>query len=162
MLHSELKLGMKVKANKLSDEKYGYTREMYNCVGEVIKIFDDKFELRITEHTMPAEIGETYKVQAEYFDIVEENKGMKIELREVYNRLNFGHGDLLVFDTGKQALVITDTDGSDYRALILDEYRPTSYYACAKNNLLRKLKEESDLGELVRVVKAENLKLVEV
>lgn len=161
MRHEKLKVGMVVRANSLSNEVYTYTTEENDCVGIVEKIEGGGFMLRVTEHKDTSKLGVDYCVEANYFDVVKENIGMIVELKKVENKLDIGYGDLLVFEYDKQVLVISDTDGMDYRGIVIGEYKPTSF----KNNInsfLKMLSEEKGLGALIRVVKADRLKLSEI
>lgn len=161
MRHEELKVGMLVKANEKSNARYCYTTQMRGCRGIVKEIEDEVFTLEITEHENILEIGVTYGVEAEYFDIVEESTGMKIELKEEVKKLDFTYGDLLVFENGTKVLVMSDTYDEDYRAVILGINKVTSYTS-SKSALILELREDFKVDNLVRVVKAENLKLVEI
>lgn len=161
MRHEDLKVGMLVKANEKSNARYCYTNQRKGCKGIVKRINDSDFELEITEHENSLEIGVTYDVKAEYFDIVEESTGMKIELKEEVKELDFTYGDLLVFENGKKVLVMSDSYDDDYRAVVLGVNKVTDYTS-SKNGLIRELRENFEVDNLVRVVKAENLKLVEI
>lgn len=164
MLHSELKVGMLVKANKRSNERYRVTTEEKGCIGRVKEVgLDGAFEIQITQHYNPVNIGQTYIVGCEYFDIYEEGKvenNMKIELKEVNKDLAFEVGDVLVYEDGTCVLVVKDTDLADYRGVILGKNYIT-FCQDSKQKLLEELEEE-DFGELVRVIKAYNLKLEEI
>lgn len=72
MKHSELRVGMKVKANKKSNDKYIITNEKNNCEGVVENILDTFFTLRITNSKVKSQIGGTQPAQADCFDIVED------------------------------------------------------------------------------------------
>lgn len=162
MLHSELKVGMKVKANEESNDRYSITKEAYGCEGEVIKIKENGFVLKITACKHSGYIGSELDVEAKYFDLVEEIKEdkMKIELKKVNVDLDFDYGDLLISDKGSGALVMADYPGYDYTAVLLDENRVTAYRS-SKSGLLDELQREK-FGKVVRVVKASNLKLSEI
>lgn len=165
MLHSELKVGMLVKANKRSNSEYCVTNEEYGCVGTVVEILTDgEFRLRITQHETDCEVGDIYRVDCDYFDIYEEGKvenKMKIELKETSKDLEFGVGDVLVYQNGACVLVVNDSDLDDYRGVILGDNYVTSYRSSLKG-ILEEIEDEEDFGELVRVIKAHNLKLTEI
>lgn len=161
MRHEDLKVGMLVRANELSNDEYSYTTAEKSCEGVVKEIESSAFELLVTKNKDKNKIGNVYRVNAEYFDIVKENAGMVVELKTTEKRVEFGYGDLLLFGGGKQVLVITDTDGSDYRGMILGEYRPTNFRS-GERSFIKMLEEEYELGSLVRVIKADKLKLMEI
>lgn len=166
MLHSELKLGMTVKANEESNDKYIITKEAYGCEGVVTEIDGKYFSLKVTEHQRIQYIGNKYEVEVKYFDLVEEikeekvEKNMKVELKKVNVGLDFECGDLLVSDKGRFALVMADFDGEDYRAVLLDEKKITDCRG-SEAGLLDELEEEN-FGKVTRVIKASNLKLSEI
>lgn len=161
MRHEDLKVGMLVRANELSNDEYSYTTAENSCEGVVKEIKTGAFELLVTNSKEKSKIGNVYRVNAEFFDMVKENTGMVVELKTTEKRVEFGYGDLLLFGGGKQVLVITDTDGSDYRGMIIGEYRPTSFRS-SERGFIKMLEEEYELGYLVRVIKADKLKLVEI
>lgn len=161
MEHSKLKVGMTVIANKDSNSVYDFTNAHNNCKGIVRTICDNTFKLEITENTKSSCIGSILVVRAKYFDIVEENMGMVVELKEVRQASDFEYGDLLIFEKGKQVLVIADSDGNDYRGIILGNYQPTDF-KCSKTGFVKMLEEQYVLGSLVRVIKVNNLKLIEI
>lgn len=62
-------------------------------------------------------------------------------------------GDIILFKDGLKVLIVKDSDGSDYRGLILSELRVTDYYGS-----VRSLVENEFYGNLIiKVVKSENL-----
>ena len=86
---------------------------------------------------------------------------MEVLLKETKPALDFEAGDMLVSDKGKCALVGMDMeDDSSFRAMVLGDNLITSFWY-EKQNLLDGLFDE-DFGEVVRVVKSSNLKLVEI
>ena len=161
MRHEELEVGMLVRANELSDDVYTYTTSDNNCEGIVEQINISDFSLRITKSADASKIGHNYDVEAKYFDIIKENTGMVVELKTTEKRIEFGYGDLLVFEKGNQVLVVSDTDGNDYRGIILGEYKPTSYRG-SKRGFIEMLEGAYELGSLERVIKADKLKLMEI
>lgn len=161
MRHEELRVGMLVRANELSNDEYSRTTADNNCEGKIVKITGIDFSLRVTKHKDTNEIGRIFDVEAKYFDIIKENTGMIVELKTTEKRVEFGYGDLLVFEEGKQVLVISDTDGNDYRGIVLGEYKPTNYSG-SKRGFIEMLEGAYELGSLERVIKADKLKLMEI
>lgn len=165
MLHSELKVGMLVKANKISNIRYEVTTEKNGCIGRVKKVgFGGDFKIQITQHCQSLFIGQTCKVDCRYFDIYEEGKvenKMKIELKEAGKGLDFEVGDVLVYEDDTCVLVCTDCDLEGYRGVILGVNYVTGYRS-TKEDLLEEIEEEEDFGRVVRVIKAHNLKLTEI
>lgn len=161
MRHENLKIGMLVRANELSNERYRHTTADNNCEGIVVKINHSDFSLKVTKNKDTNEIGRVFDVEAKCFDIVKENTGMVVELKTTEKRVEFGYGDLLVFEEGKQVLVISDTDGNDYRGIVLGEYKPTNYRG-SKRGFIKMLEGVYELGSLERVIKADKLKLMEI
>lgn len=86
---------------------------------------------------------------------------MRIEVKDVDNKLDFNYGDLLVFQCGKKVLVSKDYDDTDYVGVILEDNIITDC-RMSKTGLLDDLRIEHGLNTLVRVIRAENLKLSEV
>lgn len=86
---------------------------------------------------------------------------MRFDLREVDDRVDFNYGDLLVFKCGKKVLVSKDHDGTDYVGFILDDNIRTDC-RMSKEGLLNELRREHNLTSLVRVIKSDNLKLMEL
>lgn len=84
---------------------------------------------------------------------------MEVLLKETKPALDFEIGDMLVSDKGKCALVGTDEYESCYIAFILGEGLVTDYW-CSKEAMIINLKGMK-FGEVVRVIKASNLKLIE-
>lgn len=160
MLHSELKVGMKVKANELSNSQYGYTTKELKCEGVVESIEKAGFTIRITVHAEEGQVGTTYIVGAKYFDKVEEDNKMKIEMKKVQQEIVFEVGDLVISDEGKHALIVKDDDGEDYRAVIFEDSQVTGYTG-RLSNIPEEL-EDFRFGKIVRVIKAKNLMLSEV
>lgn len=165
MLHSELKVGMLVKANKRSNRKYGVTTEEKGCIGRVKKVgLGGAFTIQITQHCHALGIGKNYDVDCRYFDIYEEGKvenKMKIELKEADKGLDFEVGDVLVYEDDTCVLVCTGCALEGYRGVILGENYLTGYRS-TKEDLLEEIEEEEDFGRVVRIIKAHNLKLTEI
>lgn len=165
MLHSELKVGMLVKANKISNIRYEVTTEKNGCIGRVKKVgFGGDFKIQITQHCQSLFIGQTCNVDCRYFDIYEEGKvenKMKIELKEAGKGLDFEVGDVLVYEDDTCVLVCDDCDLDGYRGVILGENYFTDYRS-TKEDLLEEIEEEEDFGRVVRIIKAHNLKLTEI
>lgn len=165
MLHSELKVGMLVKANKRSNRKYGATTEEKGCIGRVKKVgLGGAFTIQITQHCHALGIGKNYDVDCRYFDIYEEGKvenKMKIELKEADKGLDFEVGDVLVYEDDTCVLVCTGCALEGYRGVILGENYLTGYRS-TKEDLLEEIEEEEDFGRVVRIIKAHNLKLTEI
>lgn len=165
MLLSELKVGMLVKANKRSNERYRITTEKNGCIGRVKKVgFGGAFKIQITQHCNSFIIGQNYDVDCRYFDIYEEGKvenKMKIELKEAGKGLDFEVGDVLVYEDDTCVLVCDDHTSVGYRGVILGENYVTKCRG-SKETLLKEIEEEGTFGKVVRVIKAHNLKLTEI
>lgn len=165
MLHSELKVGMLVKANKRSNERYEVTTEKNGCIGRVKKVgFGRDFKIQITQHCQSLFIGQTCNVDCRYFDIYEEGKvenKMKIELKEAGKGLDFEVGDVLVYEDDTCVLVCDDCDFGGYRGVILGENYVTKCRG-SKETLLEEIEKEGTFGKVVRIIKAHNLKLTEI
>lgn len=165
MLLSELKVGMLVKANKISNIRYEVTTEKNGCIGRVKKVgFGRDFKIQITQHCQSLFIGQTCNVDCRYFDIYEEGKvenKMKIELKEAGKGLDFEVGDVLVYEDDTCVLVCNAHALEGYRGVILGENYVTKYRG-SKEGLLEEIEEEEDFGRVVRVIKAHNLKLTEI
>lgn len=160
MKQEELRVGMTVRANELSNSRYRWTTERYGCIGTVVTIYDEGFKLEITNHDVKSEIGNKFDVDAKYFDKEEIGK-MRIELKEEKINMEIGYGDLLVFEKGQSVLVMKDYDGTDYRGVVLGDNYVTDYKT-NQISLLEHLSSIKGFGKLVRVIKADNLKLSEV
>lgn len=165
MLPSELRVGMLVKANKMSNKRYAATTEEYGCMGRIKKVgFGGAFKIQVTQHCHALRIGQKYDVDCRYFDVYEEGKvenKMKIELKEAGKGLDFEVGDVLVYEDDTCVLVCTDCVLDGYRGVILGENYLTGYRS-TKEDLLEEIEEEEDFGRVVRVIKAHNLKLTEI
>lgn len=80
---------------------------------------------------------------------------MKLELEVQKDILeSVGYGDVLIMEDGELYLIIADTDGSDYVAINLKTFVPTTYV-----NTVRELVEERLYSRVARVIKSENLVL---
>lgn len=79
---------------------------------------------------------------------------MEINLERCFRSLEeIEAGDIILFKDGLKVLIVKDSDGSDYRGLILPELRVTDYYES-----IRSLVENEFYGNLItKVVKSENL-----
>ena len=86
---------------------------------------------------------------------------MVIQVKNFKQEIKFEAGDLLVFESGKTALVVNNYDGIDFRAVLLDEFKVTPYY-CTESNLLSDLRTRDGYGEVVKVIPNSNLKLMEI
>ena len=86
---------------------------------------------------------------------------MVIQVKNLKQEIKFGAGDLLVFDSGKTALVVNNYDGIDFRAVLLDESKVTPYYNIA-SNLLSDLITREGYRSVVKVIPNSNLKLMEL
>lgn len=165
MLHSELKVGMLVKANKRSNKRYGVTTEEKGCIGRVKKVgLGGAFTIQITQHCHAFRTGQTYDVDCRYFDVYEEGKvenKMKIELKEAGKGLDFEVGDVLVYEDDTCVLVCDDCDFDGYRGVILGENYVTKCRG-SKETLLEEIEKEGTFGKVVRIIKAHNLKLTEI
>ncbi len=79
---------------------------------------------------------------------------MEINLERCFRSLEeIEAGDIILFKDGLKVLIVKDSDGSDYRGLILPELRVTDYY-----ETIRSLIDDEFYGNLItKVVKSENL-----
>ena len=160
MKYSELKVGQTIKANALSNGHYSITSQRNNCVGKVkrIKDYAEEFIIEITEHDSDSRIGQTYAVEPLYFDLVEDIKGIKVELpEEVKEDKTIKVGDLLVTNENITILVVNDDDGVDYRGVVLSQEKTTSHESSLEN---LKVAIEKAYGEIKRVIPKENFKVV--
>lgn len=159
MLNSELKIGMKVRANERSNGRYGVTRQSDNCEGIVKGINSGgTFTLKITKHDSVCELGNTYTVAPEYFDKVEETGIIAVELKEeVKQEFELNVGDLVVTEEGNLILVLNEEPG--FRGIVLNKERVTVYksdIADLKNHI------EANFGKIKKVVPATKLKITEI
>lgn len=156
MLHSELRVGMKVRANERSNGKYLITKASQNCEGIVKRIYEDEFELEVTSHEFSHKIGNAYGVEAEYFDKVEEVPAtLKVELKEKEQELKLG--DLVVTDGGNHVLIFKH--GTGFRGVILNQERVTTV-----ERSLETLKRAivRSLGKIERIVPSTKLQITEI
>ena len=82
---------------------------------------------------------------------------MKIELKEFENCPMVKAGDLLICENGFQYLI--GTDGNYFKLISIDEYE---CYISEDEYTLKSLIEELDELGLQRIVRSENLKLIEL
>lgn len=156
MLKSELRVGMKVRANERSNRRYGVTKQSENCEGIVQSIHSgDTFTLKITNHASACEIGTTYSVAPEYFDKVEDAP-ILVELKAV-EKVKVNIGDLVVTDSSNQILVLSHEEGA--RGLILNQEKVTVYESTV-DDLIEVINR--NFGKVVRVIPASNLKITEI
>lgn len=162
MRKEDLKVGMLVKANKISNTAYTVTTEEFGCVGVIQKIWSNgKFRLKITEHHDSRKIGNEYAVECEYFDCVRQ-VGITFEAKEEAEEVfEIKAGDIVITSKGVQVLVSHDFDGStDLRGVLLNTLRMTHYFRNVRE-LNEKLLEEG-FGTVVRVINKENYVIKEV
>ena len=84
---------------------------------------------------------------------------MKIELKKVDNNLDFKHGDVLVTESDDMILVAKDIDWGEYVGMSLNNLQ-IGYRYKEKEEFFKVITET--YGKVVRVVKSENLKLIEI
>lgn len=170
MKHSELRVGMKVKANKKSDEAYSITTQKECCVGVVVGIGAKSFDIAITDAKDVHDLGKVFKVHAECFDEVEGAEGeeimdnkIKVQLKGYNISLDFEYGDVIVSESGKVALVVKGFDnGSSFKGVLLNTFKTTPVWA-SKEALIGNLETIPSFGgKAVRVIKGSNLKLSEI
>ena len=82
---------------------------------------------------------------------------MKIELKEFENRPRVKAGDLVICENEFQFLI--GTDGDYFRLITIDE---DGCYILEDEYTLKSLMEELDELGLQRIVRSENLKLIEL
>lgn len=70
------------------------------------------------------------------------------------------YGDVIIMSDGDSVLIVRDADGEDFRGIILNKYASTGWEESIEN-LLKNL-EQQGRRTVHRVIKASNLKLVEV
>ena len=80
---------------------------------------------------------------------------MKIELKEVKKQPMVKDGDFVVCRDGFQYLI--GTDGADFKLISIDEF-----YISEEEYTFESLMEELDYLGLQRIIKSENLKLIEL
>lgn len=83
MKFEDLKIGMEVKANKISNCNYLITTERNNCKGKVVRLLPEygEFELLITRcDGFEQYINDTFEVKPEYFEpVVSEKEAPEIK-----------------------------------------------------------------------------------
>ena len=82
---------------------------------------------------------------------------MKIELKEIEKQPMVKDGDFVVCRDGFQYLI--GTDGDYFRLITIDEHE---CYIVEEEYTLESLMEELDELGLLRIVRSENLKLIEL
>ena len=80
---------------------------------------------------------------------------MKVELKEVEKQPMVKDGDFVVCRDGFQYLI--GTDGADFKLISIDEF-----YISEEEYTFETLMEELDYLGLQRIIKSENLKLIEL
>lgn len=162
MRKEELKVGMVVKANEKSNGRYIKTTLYKECVGVVTEILsDDKFILEITNSSVTSDIGKSFDVKCECFDIVEQ-KGINFKAKEEVAKMpEIKAGDIIITDKGNQIMVVFDNDYSgDFVGVVLNNTTVTDYF---RN--FRELSAELnalDLGKIERVINKENFVIEEI
>lgn len=151
----DVKVGMKVKANELSDSLYEYTTKKLGCVGEVTVIHPYSIDIKVIEHAYSYEIGSTYHVRAEAFDNAEEV--LKINLKHSESDINIHLGDLVVLENGDCYLIGRRYD--HFRAFNLKESLLTEHYY-SLDSLKTEIESVSD-SKVVRVIPSSNIEINE-
>lgn len=66
----EVRIGMKVRANKDSNERYNFTTEEYGCIGKVVSIHanSNMMKIVITDSKNDYQLGQRFDVEPEYFE----------------------------------------------------------------------------------------------
>lgn len=78
----DVKLGMKVRANEKSNERYNFTTEKNGCEGEVVALTGNKMKITVTGMKAGVCIGKRYDVEPAYFDAIGEEDENKETLAE--------------------------------------------------------------------------------
>lgn len=158
MRFEDLKMGMEVVANERSNGEYSWTTKNKGFVGTVVEIdsSDNTFKVKTTQHEDSSRIGDTYWVEAEYF----EAKGITISLKEeAKEELIPAVGDMVVLENGKVVLICKDYDDSDFRGAVMNDFITTDYFSTV-SRLMEEIKDE--YGTPVRIIKKSNIKVSEI
>lgn len=86
----DVKLGMKVRANEKSNERYNITTEENSCEGEVVELTGSKMKITVTGMKAGVfYIGHRFDVEPAYFDAIGEQDENKETLAEEELKQNF-------------------------------------------------------------------------
>lgn len=83
---------------------------------------------------------------------------MKINLKEYVKVTNAVAGDVLQLENGKIFLIITDTDGTDYRTLDLQTNIPSDDYCTSPQSLVDYIEEKFN-SKLSRLIKSDRIEV---
>lgn len=151
----DIKVGMKVKANKESDGIHTVTTQSNECVGEVTHVGATYVKVKITGHKLDHEIGQVYSVRPVALDRLEE--GIKVNLKHPEVRLHLQVGDLAVLENGDCYLIGRRSD--QHRAFNLKTSNYTEYFYSLDN--LKGEIEQISGSKVVRTVPSSNIEITE-
>lgn len=75
MKFEDCKIGMTVKMNELSNDRYSITTKSRGCVGKIVNMYDfnNTVVIRVLEHSYHSYVGKTFDIEPQYFDPVYQN-----------------------------------------------------------------------------------------
>lgn len=101
MKFEDLKVGMKLKATKKSDTRYGITNSACEWQGTVIEVDEENnsFRARTTNHVYKRYIGDDFILDPQYFESIGEKK--IVTMNEIPLKVTYAYNTVYVIYKGK-------------------------------------------------------------
>lgn len=148
MKQEELKIGMLVKANEASNGKYKWTTKAFNCEGEVVRIEEGYFRLKVTSHDKNTIIGREYSCSPEYFEPAFEVGDI---VEAIDNRYNYTCKEYkwvgVISHIDEDNTFTAQTISADYGSCVDESYDSLEFQHFTKRPDLMEFKE----GDIVKL-----------